>query len=262
MSRKRSPHPAPAPDANPSLAQHRARCRVCRHAQCEEIEREFLEWVNPREIASRWKFASYRAIYRHAQALGLFRKRVGHLTFALDQIIERVGGVNATAATVIAAIRLRLDIEMSDKQIRLRALSGERPASRYVPPAAPVVGVADDEDVEDGEDSADDDDGVLAESAPGEGRDGREGKKQAAAAGRVTGAEASVVAPESKTPAKLVPEAVARRESPGVVLERKPPQDQPPPEPDGPPMVAGMTWPWPPGKIQFSRRVRWRPGRG
>jgi hypothetical protein len=93
------------------LAAHRARCGICKHPECEEIEREFLDWVSPREIAENWKLASYRAIYRHAHAVGLFERRRKNRLAALEAIIERVREVPVTASAVVAAIRLSMELE-------------------------------------------------------------------------------------------------------------------------------------------------------
>jgi hypothetical protein len=104
-------HGAECGDERDRLAMHHARCRICRHPEREEIEREFLDWVSPREIAERWKIASYRAIYRHAQAVGLQEQRRRNRQGALDCIIEHVGEVTVTASAVVAAIRLGAKLE-------------------------------------------------------------------------------------------------------------------------------------------------------
>ncbi len=93
------------------LAQHRARCSICKHPECEEIEQEFLDWMNPRQIAEEWELPTYRAIYRHAHAVGLFERRRENRLAALDAIIQRVHEVPVTASAVVAAIRLSLELE-------------------------------------------------------------------------------------------------------------------------------------------------------
>jgi hypothetical protein len=264
VTRRTKPRSARNPEGA-ALAQHRARCRVCRHAQLEEIERQFLEWENPREIAAQWKFASYRSIYRHARAFGLFRKRLGHIELALDRIIERVGGVNITAASVIAAIRLRLEIEISNQDIHLQALRGELPAKYFAIAAAAAATKSDAE----------------------ENRAGREENDKAKRDTETRPTMATSPAQSASVPVESPhcpprPGSEVRREpeSPATQTEArpemirepkpKPASDPKPPEqkisevgirkePDGPPMLAGKTLPWPPGKIHFARRPRWRP---
>ncbi len=104
-------HGSSVADNQLCLAQHRARCRICKHPEREEIEREFLDWVSLREIAEDWKLPSFRAIYRHAHAVGLFERRRKNRLAALDAIIERVHEVPVTASAVVAAIRLSLELE-------------------------------------------------------------------------------------------------------------------------------------------------------
>jgi hypothetical protein len=103
-------------DERDRLALHGARCRICKHPEREEIEREFLEWVSPREIAARWKIASYRAIYRHAQAVGLQEQRRRNRQGALDCIIEHVREVQVTANAVLGAIRLGAKLEREENE--------------------------------------------------------------------------------------------------------------------------------------------------
>lgn len=110
------------------LAMHRARCRICNHPEREEIEREFLHWMSPRETAERWKMASYRAIYRHAHAVGLYERRRRNRQGALDCIIERVREVPVTASAVVAAIRLGAALDREGKD----GAEGERGEEGFV----------------------------------------------------------------------------------------------------------------------------------
>ncbi len=93
-----------------SLTRHEARCRVCRHPQRQEMEREFLDWISPREIAEEYK-VSKTTIYRHAEATGLLEQRRRNMRLALDHVIERSRDVEVTASAVISAIRLLLEME-------------------------------------------------------------------------------------------------------------------------------------------------------
>src|SRR5215472_19216977 len=89
--------------ANPG--RHSTECRVCAHAQREEIEREFVNWRSPAAIAKAYGLRHRASVYRHAHALGLFPKRQRNVRAALEKFIERADEVEVTAATVVAAVQ-------------------------------------------------------------------------------------------------------------------------------------------------------------
>ena len=82
---------------------HERDCRVCRHPQREQIERDFVAWHSPGEIAKEYKLYDRRGVYRHAHAVGLFGRRDRNIRAALARIIERCGSVRVTAAAVVQA---------------------------------------------------------------------------------------------------------------------------------------------------------------
>jgi hypothetical protein len=90
----------------PKLAKHSGKCGICRHPRRVEIERDFLDWVGPREIAREYDLGSHTTVYRHAHALGLFEQRQRTWPLALGRLIEQVGEVKPTAASIVSAIRL------------------------------------------------------------------------------------------------------------------------------------------------------------
>jgi ribosomal protein S14 len=92
------------------MKRHAARCRICGHPRQEEIERAYLHWESPEEIAARFKLGSRHSVYRHAEALGLARMRARNLNDALYRLIERVDEVKPTAASIVAAGRLSAKI--------------------------------------------------------------------------------------------------------------------------------------------------------
>jgi hypothetical protein len=111
--RKRSP--APALSRRPSLAMHAGQCTICRHPQRADLEREFLDWRSPRDIAREYGLGSHTTVYRHAHALGLFDRRHRTLRFALGRLIEQVGDVKPTAASIVSAIRLLAKLNTRQK---------------------------------------------------------------------------------------------------------------------------------------------------
>lgn len=89
-----------------SLARHAAKCKVCSHAQRVEIEADFVDWESPTQIATKYNLADRASLYRHAKATGLDRKRGRNLRAPLGRIIEQLGKVKITGATVLAAIQM------------------------------------------------------------------------------------------------------------------------------------------------------------
>ena len=85
------------------MGRHAAECKICAHADRSEIEREFVNWGGANRIAAAY-CVSRDAVYRHAHALDLFRKRQLNIRAALEKIIERAGEVDVNAASVVAAV--------------------------------------------------------------------------------------------------------------------------------------------------------------
>jgi hypothetical protein len=256
-------------------ARHRAQCRICRHAQRGAIEQEFLDWVPAREIAEEYKLGSHRAVYRHAHALALFRARRGYIERALDNIIERSGEAKITAASVVSAIRMMVEINMPEKQFLLELLQGSAGwvFAKNTPKPWEAVRVAE------ADDAADDFASVRLAAAP---------PPQAAPALKPPATAAPPRPklamppdpPREKSECKAAPTACAAKEG-GAERKAEPPKPPAPAspaasadpaparvpavpepgtrrEPDGPPQVAGMAWPWAKGNSPFARRTRWR----
>ncbi len=69
---------------------HRRLCTICHHPEREAIEEAFLQWRNVRLIAGEFHASGGpTAIYRHARALNLFKKRNLNLRSALELMIEQ-----------------------------------------------------------------------------------------------------------------------------------------------------------------------------
>lgn len=88
-----------------NLGRHKTYCKICSHPKWEEIERDFVHWRSPAEIARTFRLSDRSSVYRHAHALGLFAKRQRNVGAALEGIIERAGEVDVTAASVVAAVQ-------------------------------------------------------------------------------------------------------------------------------------------------------------
>ncbi len=95
----------PKPDTPNSLGRHERKCSVCSHPDRKAIEQEFLRWYAPQDIAQDHDVPYASAIYRHAHARGLFERRRRSLRLALEPLIEQANTVEATAGSVIRAIR-------------------------------------------------------------------------------------------------------------------------------------------------------------
>jgi hypothetical protein len=88
-----------------SLGRHRRHCKICAHAQREDIEADFVAWRSPAVITAEYGLADRTSIYRHAHALGLMQKRRKNIRAALEKIIERADEVDVSASAVVAAVQ-------------------------------------------------------------------------------------------------------------------------------------------------------------
>ena len=88
-----------------SIGRHKRVCSVCRHAQRQEIEADFIGWRSPAVIATEHGLADRASVYRHAHALGLFSQRQRNVRAALERIIEKAADVEVSASSVVAAVR-------------------------------------------------------------------------------------------------------------------------------------------------------------
>jgi hypothetical protein len=83
---------------------HESGCKLCRHPNREDIEREWVDWGNTVQIAKQYSLTR-DSIYRHAHALDLFAKRQRNIRKALERIIEQAGVVEVNASAVVSAIQ-------------------------------------------------------------------------------------------------------------------------------------------------------------
>src|SRR5271156_7183760 len=104
-------------DAALSLGRHQRNCSVCAHHQREEIEAAFTNWRSPAAIAEEFSLADRASVYRHAHALGLFRKRQRNVRAALERIIENAGEADVTASAVVAAVQAYAKINAAGEWI-------------------------------------------------------------------------------------------------------------------------------------------------
>ncbi len=281
-ARKKSlPDPDPVLDG-PDPHMHSGKCTICRHPQCAEIERAFLDWTSPGEIAKLFGIRSLTTIYRHAHARRLFVHRLRNLHMGLGRIAEQVADAKPSAANIIAAF-----VAMAKINARGEWNSGTRfnYYEAYERARWERESIAERErDLSD----------LLSGNPTSEQRDQQryrelEAMTKAAAAKAVERARAEQVAKqeEEQQEAEIQEEEKDTQEAPhtqppGAEPSARPTaqaqnknseelepelQPQPTPQPPanaprledtGPPQVAGLPWPWPREKIGFNRR-RWRP---
>jgi hypothetical protein len=255
------------PYSGDSLRRHKERCHICRHPQREEIEEDFLDWTSPREIAETYGIASYRAIYRHATALGLFDRRRANIQRVTDRIIERIDETKITAAAIVAAIRVTLNEErkwldcvhrLIHQDIRGEQMPAPPPDRLGRPiPREYLVGLAPDE-IE-----------SLRRPQPSQKAsvDRSAAEKSASEIAPIKPADSSLVASAARKaarksePPKPAPEKSSPASAPNPAPAPKPSRPSEP-EPgtrlgNAPGQVAGLPWPWPAKKIQFARRRPW-----
>jgi len=104
-------------DTAVSIGRHQRACTVCGHDRREEIESAFIGWRSPAAIAEEYGLADRASVYRHAHALGLFKKRQRNVRAALERIIEKAGEVDVTASAVVAAVQAYAKINSAGEWI-------------------------------------------------------------------------------------------------------------------------------------------------
>ena len=88
-----------------TLKYHQIKCAICNHAERDAIEEAFLDWTRPGELAREFDLGHRTVVYRHAHALGLFKKRAHNARFALGLLLEQSDVVKPTGNEIIRAVR-------------------------------------------------------------------------------------------------------------------------------------------------------------
>lgn len=96
--------PAPPGEPGSALERHMRKCMVCHHPEREAIEEEYLNWHSPSKSAAHHNIAP-RTLYRHAEALGLTRRRRGNMRAVLDRLLDRAEEATVTGDSIIRALR-------------------------------------------------------------------------------------------------------------------------------------------------------------
>jgi len=92
--------------AAPDLARHARKCAICHHPERDAIELDFVRWRHPGNIVDDDELPSRSALYRHAEAARLYRRRQHNLRAALEHIIQEAEGIVVTADTITRAVRV------------------------------------------------------------------------------------------------------------------------------------------------------------
>ena len=85
-----------------NLKRHSRDCRICRHPSRGAIDRAFVSWESPSQIAKTYNLQR-STIYLHAAALGLTAERTANVKTALANFIERCSRVRPSAAAFVTA---------------------------------------------------------------------------------------------------------------------------------------------------------------
>ena len=131
----------------PALDRHRRKCKICRHPDRIDIERDFLRWRSLREIASSFGIADPTSIWRHACATGLRYQRQRRIAYALHPILEQAEDtfLKPTPSAIISAVRTYSQINDEGRRLRSKPVTKiyyvNEPAPRRGPTshASPVT---------------------------------------------------------------------------------------------------------------------------
>jgi hypothetical protein len=88
-----------------NLERHARKCAICHHADREDIDAEFVDWHAPDNIVEAYDLPSRSALYRHANATGLYQRRRRNLRRALEHMIEQSESILPSGQHVIQAVR-------------------------------------------------------------------------------------------------------------------------------------------------------------
>lgn len=113
--KKSSTRRANRPAADP--ARHARKCEICHHSERDAIEGEFIDWHHPDTIVDDYELNSRASIYRHAHAVGLFRRRRRNLRCALELVIQEAERTSPTADAIIRAVRAHSRVTSSGRWI-------------------------------------------------------------------------------------------------------------------------------------------------
>lgn len=89
-----------------NFRRHSRKCAICRHPRREDIEEEFLQWHPPANIQEDYDLPSRSAIYRHAQATGLRKRRRRNLRGLAERILENADVTRPSGETILRAMRI------------------------------------------------------------------------------------------------------------------------------------------------------------
>jgi hypothetical protein len=110
---------------SPDLDRHRRKCKICRHPDRREIERDFLRWRSSADIAKDFGIVDHSSICRHARATGLRAQRQRNIAYALHPILEQSEDifVKATPSNVISAVRTYSQINDEGRKLRSKPVT-------------------------------------------------------------------------------------------------------------------------------------------
>jgi hypothetical protein len=110
---------------SPDLDRHRRKCKICRHPNRDEIERDYLQWRTSRDIARSFGITDHTVIFRHAWATGLYERRQRIIAYALHPLLEQSEDIfiKATPNTIISAVQTYSQINNEGRRIRSKPVT-------------------------------------------------------------------------------------------------------------------------------------------
>jgi hypothetical protein len=109
--------PKASPSQKLNFNRHESHCKICAHPQRQGIERAYLDWVSPAQIAAEFKLRDRSSIYRHAHALNLVLLRDRNSRALLRRFLERADEAPVTAGAVMQAITLLARINLQGELV-------------------------------------------------------------------------------------------------------------------------------------------------
>ncbi len=99
---------------------HSRRCKVCKHEQRNEIEKQYIEGDSPYKIVSTFPELDVKGVYRHIKVFDLEKDRDNSTLAIVNHIIDRgdAANITITPGVLMDALKLRAKLkgEIVDRQ--------------------------------------------------------------------------------------------------------------------------------------------------
>ena len=105
--------------------QHVAMCSLCKHVDCKEIERAYLDGTSPYQIELDYPGVSAKCVYGHAKMLGLDKKRDNSTLTKVRRILDRANVGKLKISEALVGKCLELEAKITGEMVNKHQHEGE-----------------------------------------------------------------------------------------------------------------------------------------